>query len=68
MKTRSELIKTGVTGIIFGLILEGIYLTFLSNSTNALGSMIGVAIGVAGPILFIYGIVQFIRGLVKSKS
>jgi preprotein translocase subunit SecF len=62
-----DLKKNGVYALLIGVVLETIYLAFLSNSDNAISSMLGVAIGVSGPIIFIVGIVLIIKGFISKE-
>jgi len=59
--------KKGVYALIIGIVLEIIYLAFLSKTDNAIGSMLGVAIGISGPIFFILGIVLIVKGFISKE-
>lgn len=61
MSTNNEagrLKKLGLYALLLGILLEVIYLALYSS----------FILGLAGPILFIYGLVQLIRGLIKKPK
>ena len=68
MTKKETLKKNGLIALVLGVLLEVLYLMFFANSDSALMSMIGTALGLAGPIFFIYGLIQIIRGFIAKDS
>lgn len=68
MSKGDTLKKNGLLALIFGVLLEAMYLLYFANSESVALSMIGTALGLAGPILFIYGVIQIIRGFSAKED